>query len=108
MDVKHYGSQGQQRTVALALKLAEAEIFKKETGEYPVLILDDVFSELDKTRQKLLVKMASKMQTILTTTHYAPSQFKDFSVNKITVENGKIKRPRTKLSANGSVKCDQK
>lgn len=108
MDVKHYGSQGQQRTVALALKLAEAEIFKKETGEYPVLILDDVFSELDKTRQKLLVKMASKMQTILTATHYAPAQFKDFSVNKITVENGKIKRPRTKLSDNGSVKCDQK
>jgi DNA replication and repair protein RecF len=88
--------------------LAEAEIFKKETGEYPVLILDDVFSELDKTRQKILVKMASKMQTILTATHYAPAQFKDFSVNKITVENGKIKRPRTKLSANGSVKCDQK
>ena len=55
IDLRSFGSQGQQRTSALSLKLAELEIFKDEIGEYPILILDDVLSELDDARcNKLL------------------------------------------------------
>ena len=67
-EVKSFGSQGQQRTAALSLKLAELEIIKNETGEYPILILDDVFSELDAVRRKRLVKFTSRCQTFITTT----------------------------------------
>jgi len=70
IDARSYGSQGQQRTVALSLKLAELEIFKQETGEYPILILDDVLSELDKDRGKLLLENTKHIQTILTGTHF--------------------------------------
>lgn len=70
LDVKKYGSQGQQRTVALSLKLSELEIFYKATGEYPVLLLDDVLSELDKSRREKLLEEAQKVQTILTCTHF--------------------------------------
>lgn len=90
-DVRIYGSQGQQRTVALSLKLAETQTFYKRFGEYPILILDDVLSELDKTRQKKLVTAVKDIQTVFTTTSVTPSLFKGVPVNKITVENGKVK-----------------
>lgn len=68
-DVQMYGSQGQQRTTALSLKLAEIYLVKEETGEYPVLLLDDVMSELDDSRQlQLLETIEGKVQTFLTTT----------------------------------------
>ncbi len=68
-DVAVYGSQGQQRTAALATKLAEIDLMKEETGEYPVLLLDDVLSELDCERQThLLTAIQDKVQTFLTTT----------------------------------------
>lgn len=90
-DVKVYGSQGQQRTVALSLKLAETEIFKNRFGEYPILILDDVLSELDKTRQKKLINSVKDLQTIFTATDYSRALFKNTDVNRIVIENGKIK-----------------
>ena len=90
-DVRVFGSQGQQRTVALSLKLAEAEIFFQKFGEYPILILDDVLSELDKKRQRKLVSAVSNMQTIFTCTHFDRQIFKNLDVNKIVVEKGKIK-----------------
>lgn len=96
VDVRHYGSQGQQRTVALALKLAEVEIFKNRTGEYPILILDDVLSELDKKRQKLLIKRLDGIQTILTATHVEKATFGQTPFIKTTIENGSIKRPKAK------------
>ncbi|CAK8054294.1 DNA replication/repair protein RecF [Eupransor demetentiae] len=66
-DVAVYGSQGQQRTAALALKLAEIDLMHEETGEYPVLLLDDVLSELDANRQThLLLAIQDKVQTFLT------------------------------------------
>lgn len=68
MDVKNYGSQGQQRTAVLSLKLAELELIKGEVGEYPVLLLDDVMSELDIHRQNYLVHNLKNVQTIITTT----------------------------------------
>lgn len=68
-NVANFGSQGQQRTTALAVKLAEIDLMKAQTGEYPVLLLDDVLSELDDARQTHLLKaIQNKVQTFLTTT----------------------------------------
>lgn len=92
LDVRVYGSQGQQRTVALSLKLAETEMFKKRVNEYPILILDDVLSELDKKRQKKLVELVKDIQSIFTTTSVDRSIFKGVEFNKIIIENGKVKR----------------
>lgn len=70
VEVKTYGSQGQQRTVALSLKLAELEIIKAKTGEYPILLLDDVFSELDIERRNRLLKFTTRTQTFITCTDF--------------------------------------
>ncbi|MFW6305877.1 MAG: DNA replication/repair protein RecF [Bacillota bacterium] len=93
IDLRKYGSQGQQRTAALALKLAELEFMKSETGEYPVLLLDDVFSELDELRRDTLLNLiAEKIQTFITATdmnvlgNLSNSRYKIFQV-----ENGLIK-----------------
>ena len=90
-DVRVFGSQGQQRTVALSLKLAEAEIFYNRFNEYPILILDDVLSELDKKRQRKLINAVQNMQTIFTATSMDRQVFKNTNVNKIVIEKGKIK-----------------
>lgn len=67
--VKNYGSQGQQRMAVLATKLSEIEIFKAQTGNSPILLLDDVFSELDHVKKNnLLNYIQNNMQTIITTT----------------------------------------
>jgi DNA replication and repair protein RecF len=70
VDAGVYGSRGQQRTVALALKLAEVDLMRRETGEYPVLLLDDVLSELDTHRRRFLVRCLNDgpQQAIITTT----------------------------------------
>lgn len=70
-DSRKFASQGQQRTIALSMKLGEVVIYKKEIGEPPVLLLDDVLSELDESRQKLLLQLTDGFQTILTCTEYA-------------------------------------
>ncbi|WP_442602511.1 DNA replication/repair protein RecF [Paenibacillus sp. KN14-4R] len=68
-EVHTYGSQGQQRTTALSLKLAEIELIHEEVGEYPLLLLDDVLSELDEFRQTQLIRtFQNKVQTFITTT----------------------------------------
>lgn len=67
-DLRSFGSQGQQRTAALSLKLSEIEIIYNEIGEYPILLLDDVMSELDVHRQNFLIKTFDKVQTIVTST----------------------------------------
>lgn len=90
-DVRVFGSQGQQRTVALSLKLAETETFYNRFGEYPILILDDVLSELDKKRQRKLISSVERLQTIFTATGLDRTVFKERRYNRITIENGKIK-----------------
>ncbi len=67
-DARAYGSQGQQRTLALALKLSELEVMRMETGEYPVLMLDDVMSELDPDRRRLLLERLTGVQTLIAST----------------------------------------
>lgn len=71
-DISRFGSQGQQRTAILAMKLAEAEFIAEESGEYPVLLLDDIGSELDRTRRDALFAYLSekKIQTFLTAAEY--------------------------------------
>ena len=66
MDARSYGSQGQQRSCALALKLSEASILKKYSGEQPIALLDDVMSELDGKRQKYLIKYFDGWQVFVT------------------------------------------
>jgi DNA replication and repair protein RecF len=68
VDARIYGSQGQQRTAALSLKLSELEIIKSEVGEYPILLLDDVLSELDTKRQSFLLSALKEIQTVVTCT----------------------------------------
>ena len=75
VDCRTYGSQGQQRTAALSLKLAELELYRAESGEAPVLLLDDVLSELDPGRQRQLLQSVD-VQTIVTCTHIS-SEIKD-------------------------------
>ena len=89
MDAKAYASQGQTRTAALAVKLAEVEIFKELAGEYPVLILDDVMSELDLPRRRKLLKRVEGLQTILTCTH-AERVLYGAEAHKIRIDGGKI------------------
>lgn len=93
-DVQQFGSQGQQRTTALSVKLAEIELIHAEIGEYPILLLDDVLSELDDFRQShLLNTIRDKVQTFVTTTsvdgidHQALKEASTFYV-----ENGSITR----------------
>ena len=88
IDIRSFGSQGQQRTVALSLKLAELEIFKEETGEYPILLLDDVLSELDQERQQRLLWKVKDIQTIITATQFDPFMFEN--ANIIKIESGKV------------------
>ncbi len=68
VDVRHFGSQGQQRTAALSLKLAEIELVKNRIRDTPILLLDDVLSELDSSRQRQLLSGIAGIQTILTCT----------------------------------------
>ena len=86
-DCRFFCSQGQQRSIALSLKLALMEIIFEYTKEYPVLLLDDVLSELDEDRQTKLIKITSKYQTIISTTSLLPI-FRDYSA--IFITNGKI------------------
>lgn len=82
-DARVFGSQGQQRTAALSLKLSEIEIIFEETGEYPILILDDVMSELDQHRQNLLIKTFENVQTFITTTELGTIKNDHLSRGKI-------------------------
>ena len=66
IDVRTYGSQGQQKTAAISIKLAEAQCLEEQTGETPVLILDDVLSEIDEKRQLALLEYTKNLQVILT------------------------------------------
>ena len=90
-DVRKFGSQGQQRTAALSLKLAEIELVKKTVKDTPVLLLDDVLSELDSNRQNYLLNHIKDIQTIITCTGLDEFVNNRFEINKIfQVLNGSI------------------
>ncbi len=93
-NLKNYGSQGQQRMSILAIKLAEINIFKKYIDDYPILLLDDVFSELDKKKKNnLLNYINSDIQVIITTTDLITISKKLLRDAKlIKIDNGNIKK----------------
>ena len=89
LDIRKFGSQGQQRTAALSLKLSEIEHVKKLIGDTPILLLDDVLSELDKHRQNYLLDSINDIQTIITCTGLDEFVNHRFSINKIFhIRNG--------------------
>lgn len=92
-DATLYASQGQQRSIVLAIKIALLEIVKKEIGEYPVLLLDDVLSELDDTRKvKLLNLISDKVQTFVTTTSLEGLHHRVIDqAKRLYIENGQLK-----------------
>jgi len=83
LDVRKFGSQGQQRTAALSLKLSEIELVKKLTKDMPVLLLDDVLSELDSNRQNYLLNNIGDIQTIITCTGLDDFVNNRFQINKV-------------------------
>lgn len=90
-DARKYGSQGQQRTIALSLKLAEIELVKKRTHNNPVLLLDDVLSELDRSRQTQLLESINDIQTMITCTGLEEFVNNRVKYNRIyKVENGTV------------------
>lgn len=91
IDIRRYGSQGQQRTAALSLKLAEIEIVKKLVHDYPVLLLDDVLSELDGSRQNHLLSAIRHIQTVITCTGLEDFISNRFKIDKVfKVINGTV------------------
>ena len=96
IDIRHYGSQGQQRTAALSLKLAEIYLIKEETGEDAILLLDDVLSELDVQRQTFLLNRLQEIQIFITTTEISQTLSENLSEGYIfEVENGSVKLSET-------------
>ena len=91
IDIRKFGSQGQQRTAALSLKLSEIELVKKMTKDNPVLLLDDVLSELDSNRQNYLLSTIGDIQTIITCTGLDEFVNNRFEIDRVFhIENGKI------------------
>ncbi len=91
IDVRRYGSQGQQRTAAIAIKLAEIQLMEEESGEKPVLILDDALSELDKSRQRYLIEALTGTQIFLTAASVSREILEHFPDKKIfEISDGKI------------------
>ncbi len=86
-DSRLYASQGQQRSLALAMKMAEGEISRETTGEYPVFLLDDVLSELDEARRKYILSSIDKRQVIITSCEM--SVFDGKGDNYIRIKDGK-------------------
>ena len=89
-NIKKYGSQGQQRSCVLKLKLSECEIIKEKEGEQPVLLLDDILSELDEGRRKFFIENINERQVIITCTDI--EYLSGISDALFKVENGKIIR----------------
>ncbi len=89
-DMSDFASRGEWRSLVLALKFAEIGLIKLKTGDLPVLLLDDVFSELDESRQKYLFKAIKNAQTFISTTH---KEFFDTVIDSVaiyTVQEGNI------------------
>jgi len=83
IDIRKYGSQGQQRTAALSLKLSEIYLVKKIIKDTPILLLDDVLSELDSSRQNYLLRSINDIQTLITCTGLDEFVDNQFKINKV-------------------------
>ncbi len=94
LDVRIYASQGQKRTLSLALNIAQMEMINRTSKEYPLVIFDDIFSEIDHSRQEKLYQLINeKSQLIMITpqtSNISPKILEDVNLEKITIDNGKI------------------
>jgi DNA replication and repair protein RecF len=92
-DIRSYGSGGQQRMVAISLKFAELGFYNEKLGQRPILLLDEVLSELDEDKRKALLEISrDEDQAIITSTHYPKwLEYEKSKANVYIVENGKIK-----------------
>lgn len=97
-DARYYASQGQTRSFALAMKLAEGEISREQTGEYPVFLLDDVLSELDRSRKKYILSNIKGRQVIITCCERSLFCASD-GVSFINIEGGRVKYRRTRKAS---------
>lgn len=89
INARSFASQGQKRSIALSLKLAEAEVIKKNVGECPICLMDDVMSELDPERQNFILNHIKEMQVFLTCCD--PSNFKNLKAGKVfNIKNGSV------------------
>lgn len=96
VDIRKYGSQGQQRTSALSLKLSEIDLVRKSIHNTPVLLLDDVLSELDSNRQNYLLNSITDIQTIITCTGLEEFVKNRFQIDRIfQVINGEVFEKKT-------------
>jgi len=96
IDIRKYGSQGQQRTAALSLKLAEIMLIKEETEEDCILLLDDVLSELDEERQNYLINSLANIQLFITSAEFSEKVKRTLPEGKtFYVENGCIEEKST-------------
>ncbi|MFI3210849.1 MAG: DNA replication/repair protein RecF [Peptostreptococcaceae bacterium] len=90
-EAKTFGSQGQQRMASISIKLSEIELIKREIGEYPILILDDVFSELDENRQKMLIDSLKGIQIFVTTAEKSHKNIFNKEITTIfSIEKGQV------------------
>ena len=103
VDLHDYGSRGQQRLAVLALKLAEAQFMRRETEEQPILLLDDILSELDPVRRGFVLAQAGKAgQTLITTTDlddFGPDLLARATLVRVergTLDAGRARRPETR------------
>ena len=83
IDIRKYGSQGQQRTAALSLKLSEIHLVERKIKDVPILLLDDVLSELDVNRQNYLLESIKNIQTMITCTGLDEFVISRFEINKL-------------------------
>lgn len=91
IDLRKFGSQGQQRTAALSLKLSEIKLIEDETGERPILLLDDVLSELDNDRQTYLINSLGENQMFITTADISGKVARTLPEGKVfKIKEGKI------------------
>lgn len=98
MNVRQYGSQGQQRTAALSLKLAEIDLVKQFIKDTPILLLDDVLSELDSFRQNYLLESIRQIQTVITCTGLDEFINNQFNIDRIfKVNNGSIENQQQEV-----------
>ena len=108
-DARFYSSQGQQRSLALAMKLSEGEISREFSGEYPVFLLDDVLSELDENRRKYILSNIKKRQVIITTCESTAFDeienvnfiyIKDGHTDTFSLEKEKVSQKETEINEN--------
>ena len=91
IDLRKFGSQGQQRTAALSLKLSEIRLIEAETGEKPILLLDDVLSELDNERQSYLISSLGENQMFITTADISGKVIRSMPEGKVfKIEKGTV------------------